>query len=283
MSEHQQHYVPPAFVSVGESPSSQRQTLGGVGEYQHHGEGDGGIGLGWMKFSGLRTSSSLVMDPHGSGPDMLVSEQHQTAMGAVGWGSSHGGVSTGWGGQEDLHRYQHRPQGGANRWGSGFGDRRGRFTGGSKVGSGADSDSWRSPASLGSRNGRRTFLEGSPAAAHSFGKLEEVGEVTTGKRMVGGGRNGNLPFGPSKARYRYSTETLAKIYRQLLYTGRLGLPEDIARDDPDLFTRVGEFVDVVEQLHGGPPRSANSYINLVKSDIGAEIRNLQLAPSCLTQ
>lgn len=30
-------------------------------EYQHHGEGDGGIGLGWMKFSGLRTSSSLVV------------------------------------------------------------------------------------------------------------------------------------------------------------------------------------------------------------------------------
>ena len=30
-------------------------------EYQHHREDDGGIGLGWMKFSGLRTSSSLVV------------------------------------------------------------------------------------------------------------------------------------------------------------------------------------------------------------------------------
>ncbi|WPT17711.1 hypothetical protein PSENEW3_00005713 [Picochlorum sp. SENEW3] len=294
MSEHQQHYVPPAFVSVGESPSSQRQTLGGVGEYQHHGEGDGGIGLGWMKFSGLRTSSSLVMDPHGSGPDMLVSEQHQTAMGDVGWGSSHGGVSTGWGGQEDLHRYQHRPQGGADRWGGGFGDRRGRFTGGSKVGSGADSDSWRSPASSGqSKWQEEPSWRAHPQQHTSFGNTrggwrshhrEENGGLESDMRNLsihqqsplvfgtGGGRNGNLPFGPSKARYRYSTDILAKIYRQLLYTGRLGLPEDIARDDPDLFTRVGEFVDVVEQLHGGPPRSANSYINLVKSDIGAEMK-----------
>lgn len=230
------------------------------------------------------------MESHGH--DMLVSEQHHATMGAAGWGSSQGGVSTGWGGQEDVHRYQQRPQGGVDRWSNGFGDRRGRFTGGSKVGSGADSDSWRSPAPSGQSKWQEEPSWRSHQLQHtSFSNTrggwrnhhrEENGGLDSELRNLsihqqsplvfgrGGGRNGNLPFGPSKAHYRYSTETIAKIYRQLLYTGRLGLPEDIARDDPDLFTRVGEFVDVVEQLHGATPRSADSYINLVKPDISAD-------------
>lgn len=78
---------------------------------------------------------------------------------------------------------------------------------------------------------------------------------------TGGGRNGSIPFGPSKATYRYPTNVLAKIYRQLLYTGRLNLPESISRDDPMLFTMAGEFVDVVEQLQGIVRRPANAYIS----------------------
>lgn len=66
----------------------------------------------------------------------------------------------------------------------------------------------------------------------------------------GGGRDGMLPLGPSKARHRYSTGNLAKIYRQLLYTGKLQLPRIIERDDPLLFTSQDQFVDVVEQLQG---------------------------------
>lgn len=78
----------------------------------------------------------------------------------------------------------------------------------------------------------------------------------------GGGRHGKMPFGPSKALHRYSTETLAKLYRQLLYTGRLGLPEGVQRDEPMLFTSAGEFVDVVEQLQGVARRPKNAYIDI---------------------
>ena len=73
---------------------------------------------------------------------------------------------------------------------------------------------------------------------------------------------GLIPFGPSNATYRYSTETLAKIYRQLLYTGRLGLPPSISRDNPMLFTSASEFVDVVEQLQGVTGRQVNAYISM---------------------
>ncbi len=78
----------------------------------------------------------------------------------------------------------------------------------------------------------------------------------------GGGWYGMIPFGPSKAVYRYPTEVLANIYKRMLYTGRLGLPSGVQRDEPMLFTSTGEFVDVVEQLHGVPVRPKNAYVNL---------------------
>jgi len=82
---------------------------------------------------------------------------------------------------------------------------------------------------------------------------------------AGGGRYGGIPFGPSMATYRYPTEVLAKIYRHMLYTGRLGLPASLVRDDPMLFTNMGEFVDVVEQLQGVARRPPNAYIDLSHS------------------
>lgn len=85
----------------------------------------------------------------------------------------------------------------------------------------------------------------------------------------GGGMRGSIPFGTSNAKHRYSTEVLAKIYRQLLYTGRLSLPSSVSRDDPMLFTTAGEFVDVVEQLQGVVNRPANAYISTAYSSTGA--------------
>ena len=79
---------------------------------------------------------------------------------------------------------------------------------------------------------------------------------------TGGGIRGSIPFGPSSATYRYSTDELAKIYRKLLYTGRLLLPSVVSRDDPMLFTTAGEFVDVVEQLQGMARRPVNAYISM---------------------
>ena len=78
----------------------------------------------------------------------------------------------------------------------------------------------------------------------------------------GGGWYGLIPFGPSKSVHRYPTEVLARIYKQMLYSGRLGLPGGVQRDEPMLFTSAGEFVDVVEQLQGVPLRPKNAYIDL---------------------
>lgn len=78
----------------------------------------------------------------------------------------------------------------------------------------------------------------------------------------GGGWYGMIPFGPSKAVHRYPTEFLVSLYKQMLYSGRLGLPSGVQRDEPMLFTSAGEFVDVVEQLQGVPVRPKNAYIDL---------------------
>ena len=78
---------------------------------------------------------------------------------------------------------------------------------------------------------------------------------------TGGGRHGMMPFGRSKSTRRYPTEMLFRIYRQLLYGGRLGLPGGLSRDEPMLFTTAGEVVNVVEQLQGVSRRPKNAYID----------------------
>ncbi len=69
----------------------------------------------------------------------------------------------------------------------------------------------------------------------------------------GGGVGGSLAWGPSKAQRRYTTDQLAFVYRQLLYSGKLKLPPSVERDDPLLFIADGDFVDVVEQFSGVDP------------------------------
>jgi hypothetical protein len=77
----------------------------------------------------------------------------------------------------------------------------------------------------------------------------------------GGGVGGSLAWGPSKAQRRYTTDQLAFVYRQLLYSARLKLPRSVERDDPLLFVADGDFVDVVEQFSGVDPRiSAEVYL-----------------------
>lgn len=77
----------------------------------------------------------------------------------------------------------------------------------------------------------------------------------------GGGVGGSLAWGPSKAQRRYTTDQLAFVYRQLLYSGRLKLPQVVERDDPLLFVADGDFVDVVEQFSGVDPRiAAETYL-----------------------
>ena len=76
----------------------------------------------------------------------------------------------------------------------------------------------------------------------------------------GGGRHGMMMLGPSKATRRYPTETMVRIYKELLYTGRLGLPGGVSRDEPMLFTSAGEFVDVMDQIQGVPNRPKNAYL-----------------------
>ena len=79
---------------------------------------------------------------------------------------------------------------------------------------------------------------------------------------TGGGWYGMMPFGPSRSVHRYPTEVLARLYKQMLYAGRLRLPNGVQRDEPMLFTPAGEFVDVFEQLQGVPVRPKNAYIDL---------------------
>lgn len=67
---------------------------------------------------------------------------------------------------------------------------------------------------------------------------------------AGGGVGGSMAWGPSKAQRRYTTELLARVYKQLLYSGQLRLPASVERDDPLLFLSEGDFADVVEQLLG---------------------------------
>ncbi|KAL6780495.1 hypothetical protein ACKKBF_B12905 [Auxenochlorella protothecoides x Auxenochlorella symbiontica] len=69
----------------------------------------------------------------------------------------------------------------------------------------------------------------------------------------GGGTRGTMRMGPSCARHRYSTETLARLCRRLMYSGQLRLPRGLARDEPKFFLPPGDFVDVVEQLEGVDP------------------------------
>ncbi|KFM24071.1 hypothetical protein F751_1336 [Auxenochlorella protothecoides] len=62
-----------------------------------------------------------------------------------------------------------------------------------------------------------------------------------------------MRMGPSCARHRYSTETLARLCRRLMYSGQLRLPRGLAREEPNFFLPPGDFVDVVEQLEGVDP------------------------------
>ena len=219
----------------------------------------------------------------------VAEQQHQQS----GWGGS---STTGY--QNHHHHHSGYVMNSTLVQGGGDGrDRRERY---GKVHGGADSsDSWRSGSSSwhdaapswrsqpqqqqqqqhrGWRNDTwRSHQQQQQQYHHDGGSLlwstpQEVSRVVTNdmKNMSlgqstfggGGGRYGGIPFGPSRATYRYPTEVLAKIYRHMLYTGRLGLPRSVVRDDPMLFTNMGEFVDVVEQLQGVARRPSNAYIDL---------------------
>ncbi|KAL4426106.1 hypothetical protein ABPG77_002692 [Micractinium sp. CCAP 211/92] len=78
----------------------------------------------------------------------------------------------------------------------------------------------------------------------------------------GGGVGGRMRWGASRAGRRYATDQLARLYKQMLYAGRLKLPAAVERDDPLLFLSPDEFVDVVEQLMGvDPAEAAQAFID----------------------
>lgn len=125
-------------------------------------------------------------------------------------------------------------------------------------------DSWRSQSQEFSVNNGNHMGVGDVAR-----EMGQLGLGSSGGNQIfasfgsGGGRGGSMPFGPSSVSCRYTTDSLAKIYRQLLYTGKLQKPpQGFEKDDPLLFTSPGEFIDVVEQLQGAASRQAGAYVDL---------------------
>ncbi|GAB4819102.1 hypothetical protein N2152v2_006148 [Parachlorella kessleri] len=88
------------------------------------------------------------------------------------------------------------------------------------------------------------------------GRGLRAGGTFTPLKAGGGGIGGGVKLGRSRALYRYPTDELSRIYRQLLYAGRLKLPAGVEKDDPLLFLADGEFLDVMEQFIGIDPHEA---------------------------
>ena len=125
-------------------------------------------------------------------------------------------------------------------------------------------DSWRSPSQeFPASNGNHMGVRDVTREMGQLGLGSSGGNQLFTSFGSGGGRAGSMPFGPSSVSCRYTTDSLAKIYRQLLYTGKLQKPPyGFEKDDPLLFTSPGEFVDVVEQLQGVANRQAGAYVDL---------------------
>lgn len=143
-------------------------------------------------------------------------------------------------------------RGGGGRWGSGnLGHRSDHWRPGRDhasgfnrpAGGGHRADSFTNDLSHAARVRGRATASPSSSFFRSFGSGVGVG--------------GSIPWGNSKAQRRYSTDQLAKVYRHLLYSGRLRVPQDLEKDDPLLFLGEGEFVDVVEQFAAPDPAIAS--------------------------
>eukprot|EP00890_Picochlorum_soloecismus_P003479 jgi/Picsp_1/4131/NSC_01640-R1_gyf domain-containing protein len=244
-------------------------------------------GLEWMK-----TSSALVTD--GQGLSTVLATGPKGARGAEDRWS--GGTSNVPWGSSTAHNSNH-PNPGYQQYGFGRGR---KYTGAeSNSWRSGDSqrswqqDSWR-PQPRSQENVRRedswrndrwsndgidSWRSQSQEFSASNGNHMGVGDVAREMGQLGlgssggnqffssfgggGGRGGSMPFGPSSVSCRYTTDSLAKIYRQLLYTGKLQKPpQGFEKDDPLLFTSPGEFIDVVEQLQGAANRQSGAYIDL---------------------
>lgn len=140
-------------------------------------------------------------------------------------------------------------RGGSGRWNSGS--------------MGLRNDSWRSgkefmatesQSGLGHRHD--SFgVDPRPKKAHSGRPEASPSSMFFRSFGTGVGVGGTIPWGSSRSERRYSTDQLARVYRHLLYSGRLQLPSDLEKDDPLLFLADGDFVDVVEQFASRDPAS----------------------------